>query len=599
MYSTSVHFLKINCVYHRGLKRMIKRYLKFVKPYRYRIIATIIVGIIKFGIPMLIPLLIKYAIDGVINNHSLSNSEKFSHLAIAIGIALFIFVIVRPPIEYIRQYLAQWTSNKILYDIRKQLYNHLQALSARFYANNQVGQVISRVINDVEQTKDFILTGLMNIWLDCVTIIIALSIMFFLDVKLTIAAIFIFPFYILTVYFFFGRLRQLTRVRSQALAEVQGFLHERVQGMSVIKSFAIEDNEAQNFDHRNSHFLKRAFQHTRWNAYSFAAINTVTDLGPIIVIGVGAYLVINGAITVGTLAAFVGYLEQLFGPLRRLVSSFTTLTQSFASMDRVFQLMDEDYDIKNGIGAQPIEIKKGQIDLKNVSFKYNDNELEVLHDINLTINKGETVAFVGMSGGGKSTLISLIPRFYDVTSGEILVDGNNVKDFLTGSLRNQIGLVQQDNILFSDTVKENILLGRPDATDDEIVEAAKMANAHDFIMNLPEGYDTEVGERGVKLSGGQKQRLSIARIFLNNPPILIFDEATSALDLESEAIIQEALDVLSKDRTTLIVAHRLSTITHADKIVVMENGQIVETGTHQELIQKQGAYEHLYSIQNL
>lgn len=578
---------------------MIKRYLKFVKPYRYRIIATIIVGIIKFGIPMLIPLLIKYAIDGVINNHSLTNQEKFSHLGVAIGIALFIFLIVRPPIEFIRQYLAQWTSNKILYDIRKQLYNHLQALSVRFYANNQVGQVISRVINDVEQTKDFILTGLMNIWLDCITIIIALSIMFFLDVKLTFAAIFIFPFYILTVYFFFGRLRKLTRVRSQALAEVQGFLHERVQGMSVIKSFAIEDNEAKNFDNHNKNFLQRAFQHTRWNAYSFAAINTVTDLGPIIVIGVGSYLAITGSITVGTLAAFVGYLEQLFGPLRRLVSSFTTLTQSFASMDRVFQLMDEDYDIKNGIGAQPIKISKGQIDLKHVSFKYNENEKEVLHDINLTINKGETVAFVGMSGGGKSTLINLIPRFYDVTQGEILIDHHNVKDFLTGSLRNQIGLVQQDNILFSDTVKENILLGRPDATDDEVVEAAKMANAHDFISNLPNGYDTEVGERGVKLSGGQKQRLSIARIFLNNPPVLILDEATSALDLESEAIIQEALDVLSKDRTTLIVAHRLSTITHADRIVVMENGRIVETGTHQQLINKRGAYVHLYSIQNL
>lgn len=578
---------------------MIKRYLKFVKPYRYRIIATIIVGIIKFGIPMLIPLLIKYAIDGVINNHSLTNQEKFSHLGVAIGIALFIFLIVRPPIEFIRQYLAQWTSNKILYDIRKQLYNHLQALSVRFYANNQVGQVISRVINDVEQTKDFILTGLMNIWLDCITIIIALSIMFFLDVKLTFAAIFIFPFYILTVYFFFGRLRKLTRVRSQALAEVQGFLHERVQGMSVIKSFAIEDNEAKNFDNHNKNFLQQAFQHTRWNAYSFAAINTVTDLGPIIVIGVGSYLAITGSITVGTLAAFVGYLEQLFGPLRRLVSSFTTLTQSFASMDRVFQLMDEDYDIKNGIGAQPIKISKGQIDLKHVSFKYNENEKEVLHDINLTINKGETVAFVGMSGGGKSTLINLIPRFYDVTQGEILIDHHNVKDFLTGSLRNQIGLVQQDNILFSDTVKENILLGRPDATDDEVVEAAKMANAHDFISNLPNGYDTEVGERGVKLSGGQKQRLSIARIFLNNPPVLILDEATSALDLESEAIIQEALDVLSKDRTTLIVAHRLSTITHADRIVVMENGRIVETGTHQQLINKRGAYEHLYSIQNL
>ncbi|HFQ6179757.1 TPA: SAV1866 family putative multidrug efflux ABC transporter [Staphylococcus aureus] len=578
---------------------MIKRYLQFVKPYKYRIFATIIVGIIKFGIPMLIPLLIKYAIDGVINNHALTTDEKVHHLTIAIGIALFIFVIVRPPIEFIRQYLAQWTSNKILYDIRKKLYNHLQALSARFYANNQVGQVISRVINDVEQTKDFILTGLMNIWLDCITIIIALSIMFFLDVKLTLAALFIFPFYILTVYVFFGRLRKLTRERSQALAEVQGFLHERVQGISVVKSFAIEDNEAKNFDKKNTNFLTRALKHTRWNAYSFAAINTVTDIGPIIVIGVGAYLAISGSITVGTLAAFVGYLELLFGPLRRLVASFTTLTQSFASMDRVFQLIDEDYDIKNGVGAQPIEIKQGRIDIDHVSFQYNDNEAPILKDINLSIEKGETVAFVGMSGGGKSTLINLIPRFYDVTSGQILIDGHNIKDFLTGSLRNQIGLVQQDNILFSDTVKENILHGRPTATDEEVVEAAKMANAHDFIMNLPQGYDTEVGERGVKLSGGQKQRLSIARIFLNNPPILILDEATSALDLESESIIQEALDVLSKDRTTLIVAHRLSTITHADKIVVIENGHIVETGTHRELIAKQGAYEHLYSIQNL
>ncbi|MGZ9394460.1 SAV1866 family putative multidrug efflux ABC transporter [Staphylococcus aureus] len=578
---------------------MIKRYLQFVKPYKYRIFATIIVGIIKFGIPMLIPLLIKYAIDGVINNHALTTDEKVHHLTIAIGIALFIFVIVRPPIEFIRQYLAQWTSNKILYDIRKKLYNHLQALSARFYANNQVGQVISRVINDVEQTKDFILTGLMNIWLDCITIIIALSIMFFLDVKLTLAALFIFPFYILTVYVFFGRLRKLTRERSQALAEVQGFLHERVQGISVVKSFAIEDNEAKNFDKKNTNFLTRALKHTRWNAYSFAAINTVTDIGPIIVIGVGAYLAISGSITVGTLAAFVGYLELLFGPLRRLVASFTTLTQSFASMDRVFQLIDEDYDIKNGVGAQPIEIKQGRIDIDHVSFQYNDNEAPILKDINLSIEKGETVAFVGMSGGGKSTLINLIPRFYDVTSGQILIDGHNIKDFFTGSLRNQIGLVQQDNILFSDTVKENILLGRPTATDEEVVEAAKMANAHDFIMNLPQGYDTEVGERGVKLSGGQKQRLSIARIFLNNPPILILDEATSALDLESESIIQEALDVLSKDRTTLIVAHRLSTITHADKIVVIENGHIVETGTHRELMSKQGAYEHLYSIQNL
>lgn len=578
---------------------MIRRYIQFVKPYKWRIAATIIIGIIKFGIPMLIPLLIKYVIDDVINNQNMNVSDKLSHLGIAIGIAFIIFAVIRPPIEYMRQYLAQWTSNKILYDIRKRLYDHLQALSARFYANNKAGEVISRVINDVEQTKDFILTGLMNIWLDCVTIIIALSIMFFLDVKLTLAAMVIFPFYILTVYYFFGRLRGLTRQRSQALAEVQGFLHERVQGISVIKSFAIEENEAKNFDKKNSNFLQRAFKHTRWNAYSFAAINTVTDLGPIIVIGVGGYLAVTGSITVGTLAAFVGYLEQLFGPLRRLVSSFTTLTQSFASMDRVFNLLDEKYDVKDEADAKPINITEGNISLNHVSFRYNPHAPKVLDDINLDVHHGETVAFVGMSGGGKSTLINLIPRFYDATEGTIAIDGHNVKDFMLSSLRDQIGLVQQDNILFSDTIRENILLGKPGASEEEVVEAAKLANAHEFIMSLPEGYETEVGERGVKLSGGQKQRISLARIFLNNPPIIILDEATSALDLESEAIIQEALAHLSENRTTLIVAHRLSTITHADKIVVVENGQIIETGTHQELLAKQGAYHHLYTIQDL
>ncbi len=578
---------------------VIKRYLKFVKPYKWLIIGTIFVGILKFGIPLLIPLLIKFVIDDVINNGALSLSDKYMYLFYAMLIAAFIFIIVRPPIEFLRQYMAQWTSNKILYDIRKKLYGHLQALSARFYANNKAGEVISRVINDVEQTKDFIMTGLMNIWLDCITIIIALSVMFFLDVQLTIAAIVILPFYILTVYFFFGRLRALTRQRSQKLAETQGFLHERVNGMSVIKSFAIEENEAKNFDKRNKGFLQKAFMHTRWNAYSFSAINTVTDIGPLIVIGFGAYLAISGSVTVGTLAAFVSYLEQLYGPLRRLVSSFTTLTQSFASMDRVFQLFDEPYDIKNADDAKDISITQGNIEIRDVSFKYNDDERDVLKEINLNIHHGETVAFVGMSGGGKSTLISLIPRFYDVTEGEILIDQHNIKSFEIGCLRRQIGMVQQDNILFSDTVKENILLGRPDATEEEVIRAAKKANAHDFIMALPKGYDTEVGERGVKLSGGQKQRLSIARIFLNDPPILILDEATSALDLESEAVIQEALNILSKDRTTMIVAHRLSTITHADKIVVIENGQIVEMGTHQTLMNQQGAYQRLYNIQNL
>ena len=438
----------------------------------------------------------------------------------------------------------------------------------------------------------------MNVWLDLVTIVIALSIMFVLDIKLTFAAIAIFPLFIFSIYYFFGKLRRLTRKRSQSLAELQGFLHERVSGMSVIKSFAIEKNEEKRFDERNRNFLTKATEHTLWNAKSFAVINTVTDLGPLLVVGIGGFLVINGQLTVGTLAAFVAYLEQLYGPLRRLVSSSTTLTQSIASMDRVFHLFDEKYDVKNTEDAEPIKITNGDIEFENVSFKYNEYDDEVLHQINLNINKGETVAFVGMSGGGKSTLISLIPRFYDVTEGRIMIDEHNVKDFTTESLRHQVGMVEQDNILFSDSIKENILLGKPDATEDEVIEASKKANAHDFIMSLPNGYETEVGERGVKLSGGQKQRVSIARIFLNNPPVLILDEATSALDLESEKIIQDALEILSAERTTLIVAHRLSTITHADKIVVIQNGNIEEVGSHRELMEARGSYFNLYNIQS-
>ncbi|ATD29808.1 ABC transporter ATP-binding protein/permease [Macrococcoides bohemicum] len=578
---------------------MIKRYMQFVKPYWMLIILTIAIGILKFGIPLMIPLLIKYVIDDVISNGAMTIEEKKSALMNVILIFGFIFVVIRPPVEYYRQYLAQWTSNKILYDIRKKLYKHLQALSVRFYSNNKVGEVISRVINDVESTKDFIVTGLMNVWLDLVTIIIALAIMFTMDVKLTLISLIVFPFYMFSIYYFFGNLRKLTRARSQSLAEVQGFLHERVQGMTVIKTFAIEEEENERFNKRNKNFLKKATDHTKWNAKSFAVINTITDIGPLLVVGFGAYLVIEGDLTVGSLAAFIAYLDRLYGPLRRLVSSSTTLTQSLASMDRMFQLFDEPYDVKDEPHARDIKVQHGDITFKNVGFKYNENDEEVLHHVNLDINSGETVAFVGMSGGGKSTMISLIPRFYDVTSGEIEIDHVPLKDYSIESLRTQIGMVMQDNILFSESIRENILLGKPNATEEEMIYAAKLANAHDFIMSLPDGYDTEVGERGVKLSGGQKQRVAISRVFLKNPPILILDEATSALDLESEAVIQEALETLSKDRTTVIVAHRLSTITHADKIVVIQNGEIVEIGTHQELMNNRSHYYNLYSIQHL
>ncbi|UOR13325.1 ABC transporter ATP-binding protein [Halobacillus amylolyticus] len=577
----------------------IKRYLKFVKPYKGKIILTVLIGVVKFSIPLLMPLIIKYVIDDIINAESLAQSEKIDQLLLLMGGAFFVFFILRPPIEYARQYLAQWIGNKVLYDVRDKLFDHIQKLSLRFYSQTKTGEIISRVIHDVEQTKTFVITGLMNIWLDMFTIVIAIIIMLTLDPWLTLVSIALFPFYGFAVKYFYATLRRLTRDRSQALAEVQGHLHERVQGVPVIRSFALENHEHKQFDVRNSNFLDKAIKHTNWNAYTYSVTNTITDLAPLLVITFAGYQVITGALTVGTMVAFVGYMDLVYNPLRRLVNSATVLTQSIASMDRVFEFFDAKYDIVDKEDAKRLEHVHGDVTFKDVTFSYGDDEPVVLNNVNLQIEKGETIAFVGMSGGGKSTLISLIPRFYDVTGGQILIDGKDIRDVQARSLRDKVGMVLQDNILFSESIAMNIKMGDPEATEEEMIEAAKAANAHDFIMNLPNGYDTLVGERGVKLSGGQKQRVAIARVFLKNPPLLVLDEATSALDLESESLIQTALERLASDRTTFIVAHRLATITHADRIVHIENGEIVEVGSHKELMNQKGHYYDLYQVQQL
>ena len=577
----------------------IKRYLEFVKPYKWRIFLTVVIGVFKFGIPLLMPLIVKYVIDDIVGAEQLTQTEKINELLLIVGGSFIIFVVLRPPIEYYRQYLAQWTGNKILFDIRENLFDHIQKLSLKYYSQTKTGEIISRVINDVEQTKNFVMTGLMNIWLDLVTIVIAIVIMLTLDVRLTIVSIALVPLYGLAVRIFYGKLRKLTRNRSQALAEVQGHLHERVQGIPVTRSFALEDYEKEQFEHQNKNFLDRAIDHTTWNAKTFAVMNTITDLAPLLVIAFAGYFAITSGLTVGTMAAFVGYMDRVYSPLRRLISSSTVLVQSIASIDRVYEFIDETYDIKDKSNAKSIEEVDGEIIFDHVSFQYEDEEELVLEDISLDVKPGETVAFVGMSGGGKSTIISLIPRFYDVTSGSIKIDGIDIRDVQARSLRDKIGMVLQDNILFSESIAMNIRMGNPDATDEQVIEAAKAANAHGFITNLAKGYDTLVGERGVKLSGGQKQRVAIARIFLKNPPILVLDEATSALDLESEHLIQEALEKLASNRTTFIVAHRLSTITHADRIILIENGQVMEQGTHEQLMNKQGGYYNLYQVQQL
>ncbi|UVI31403.1 ABC transporter ATP-binding protein [Paenibacillus spongiae] len=575
-----------------------RAYLKVVKPYRWMIALTLLIGAVKFAIPLTLPLFLKYIVDGVLLA-PIAAEVKIEKLLKAIGWAFLLFVVVRYPVEYYRQYFAQMTTSRILFDLRGKLYAHLQKLSIRYFQNRKSGEIISRMMNDAEQTKSLVETGLMNIWLDMFTLTVALVIMFQMNTVLTLVAIVILPFYAIAVKKLYKRLRNYSRSRSQSLAEMQGYLNEHVNGIPVVKSFTLETHEENQFRDRNSTFLQKALALTRWNALTQSIINTLTEIAPLLVLAYGGYLVAVGDLSIGAFVAFYSYLDRLYSPLRRLVNASTELTQASASLERVMELMHETPEIQDQPGAKELRDVRGEIGFRDVSFRYLEDGEWVLRDIDLSIPAGQTVALVGMSGGGKSSLVSLLARFYDIQEGSITIDGRDIRSVSQHSLRAQIGMVLQDSILFSGTVRENILLGSPEASEESMVDAAKQANAHEFIMSLPEGYDTEIGERGVKLSGGQKQRISIARVFLKNPAILVLDEATSALDLESEHAIQESLGTLSQNRTTLIVAHRLSTITHADSIVVIEHGTVVEQGSHHELMAKDGVYARLYNVQHL
>lgn len=482
------------------------------------------------------------------------------------------------------------------YDMRKEIFSHLQKLPFSYFDDNKTGHIMSRIVNDLMEVSELAHHGPEDLFISLVMLVGAFVALCTIDWRLTLI---VFAFVPVMIIFSIKKRVKMTNAFKEVrkkVADVNAQLENSISGIRVAKSFTNEDYEMKKFNEGNDKFrISREFAYKAMAEF-YSGIHFLIDVLNVIVICVGGIFTYKGIITSGDLVAYLLYISIFMQPIRRLTSFIEQYQSGMAGFERFMEIMNIQPDIKDREDAVELKDVKGDIEFRNVAFNYNDKK-SVLSNINLKVEAGKTLALVGPSGGGKTTLCHLIPRFYEVTEGGIFIDGKNIKDLTLESLRKNIGIVHQDVFLFTGTIKENILYGNPDATDKEVIDAAKRANIHDFIINLPDGYDTYVGERGIKLSGGQKQRISIARVFLKNPPILILDEATSALDNATEIIIQKSLEKLSEGRTTIVVAHRLSTIKNADEIIVLTANGIEEKGSHEELIKKNGIYAKLYNSQ--
>jgi ABC-type multidrug transport system fused ATPase/permease subunit len=570
----------------------LKKFLSYAKPYKWLVLVATICGLLKYNIPVIFPWVFKDIIDYLISNNNPGIS--FIHNRIIFLFGLFIFWMI---ITYYRSYLADSAGQHIIFNLRNELYVHLQRMSLSFYEKHQIGSISSRLLGDIAIAQNFIGAAFTNTLMDISAVFLITICMFKMNHRLAIISLSILPLYILFNKLFKTKMRKTSKMSQEKMEEIAGAVHERLRGISIIQSYTREKVEERLFFHKNREYLDFRIANIKNNALTAAVVGFLTSIAPVIVVWYGAIQVLNHSITVGELTAFFAYLGMFYSPLNRLTELNILLTNSHAAIERIYEIFITMPEIKEKQDALDIQKVEGGIIFNNVSFKYNSSGM-ILKNINISIPHGKTFALVGQSGAGKSTFIKLIPRFYDIAEGQIKIDGINVSDFQLKSLRSHIAIVLQDPILFSGTIKENILIGKPDASDDEIIKAAYSANAFDFISRLPKGFDTDIGEGGMMLSGGQRQRVALARAFLKNAPILILDEATSSLDSESENLIQDALKQLMQGRTTIIIAHRLSTIQAADQIVVFQHGEIVERGKHFELIQKsKSIYKKLYHEQ--
>lgn len=565
------------------------RILSYIKPYMHRLLFAMVCTIMAAAGNLYIPWIIKDMIDEVLAD---KNGTMLNWIAASI-IAIFI---VRGLFWYGQNYLMSYVGQSVIIDIRAVVFKKLQRLSVSFYDKNKTGTIMSYVTNDVNALQSAMVENTIEMITEGFILIGSVVAMIYLDWRLTLFTVCTFPVVLWFMEFFGKKIRKTGGRIQECTADITSVLQESVASARVIKSFVREDYEVDRFDVENKANFRANMKNAQLMATLTPVVELVAAIGVTMIIWYGGNNVINGTITAGSLVAFLTYAVNISNPIKRLTRVIGNIQKALAAAQRVFMIIDMPEEIAESRDAKQLPEVSGKVEFQNVSFAYNDKG-NVITDLSFSVKPGEVIAIVGPSGAGKSTIANLLPRFYDVNKGDIKIDGHSVREVTLDSLREQVGIVPQETMLFNGSVYNNILYGRLDATKEEIEAAAKAANAHDFIMQLTDGYETKLGDRGVNLSGGQRQRIAIARAILKNPRILILDEATSALDTESERMVQEALDRLMVGRTSFVIAHRLSTVKNADKILVLEKGNLVESGTHDELLALDGLYAHLYKIQ--
>lgn len=570
-----------------------KKLSAYYKPYKGLFLADMMFAMIGAAITLVIPLMVRYITGTVV----LLPIEEASSTIIRLGIFMVLLVIVEGYCNYFIGYYGHVMGAKIEHDMRNEIFGHYQKLSFAFFDNQKVGHLLSRITSDLFDITELLHHGPEDVVISAIKLLGAFIILLIINAKLAFVAIGFVVIMLLYAVAMNGRMRGAFRENRARIADINSQIEDSLSGIRVVKSFSNEKTEMDKFEEGNSRFVdskKKSYRYMGTYNSGMGVFSTLITVGSLLM---GAWLMMKGELSAADLVTFLLYINNFTEPVKKLVNFTEQFQNGYSGYERFVEIMNIAPDIKDKEDAKSLDRVQGEIQFEDVSFHYSENKENVLSHVNLDVKPGEYVALVGSSGAGKTTLCSLIPRFYDVTGGAVRLDGIDIRDVKLKDLRRQIGIVQQDVYLFAGTILENIRYGKSEATDEEVVNAAMAANAHEFIMSLPEGYNTDIGQRGVKLSGGQKQRLSIARVFLKNPPVLIFDEATSALDNESEKIVQHSLELLAKDRTTFVIAHRLSTIRNAERILVLTEDGIAEEGTHESLLAQGGIYAGLYNMQ--